>query len=51
MAILMLLIPISIVLVGIAAWAFIWAVKHRQFNDLDKQAVDILVDESGRTDT
>ncbi len=45
MTILTLLIPVSIVLIGVAVWAFIWAVNHRQFDDLDKQAVDILSDE------
>ena len=44
MEILWLLIPISMLLVGTAAWAFIWAVNHRQFENLDKQAVDILND-------
>ena len=47
MEILALLIPLSIVLVGGAAWAFIWAVNHRQFDDLDKQAMDILNDDWG----
>ena len=47
MEILVLLIPLSIILLGIAAWAFIWAVNHRQFEDLDKQAMDILFDDSG----
>ncbi len=46
MNILMLLIPLSIVLLSVAAWAFIWAVNHRQFENLDKQAVDILAEES-----
>ena len=44
MEILALLIPISMVLVGAAAWAFLWAVDHRQFEDLDNKAMDILND-------
>lgn len=47
MEILVLLIPLSILMVGAAAWAFIWAVNHRQFDDLDKQAMDILNEEPG----
>ncbi|XOV83358.1 MAG: cbb3-type cytochrome oxidase assembly protein CcoS [bacterium] len=47
MEILVLLIPLSIVLVGLAGWAFIWAVNNRQFDDLDKQAMDILMDDTG----
>ena len=50
MEILVLLIPLSIVLVGLAAWAFVWAVNNRQFDDLDKQAMDILNDEPGDSD-
>lgn len=30
-----LLIPLSIILVGIAVWAFFWAVNKGQFEDLD----------------
>jgi cbb3-type cytochrome oxidase maturation protein len=45
MTILLLLIPISLVLLGIAIWAFIWAVRRGQFDDLDSAALDILVDD------
>ena len=48
MTILTLLIPVSFALIGLAIWAFIWAVNSRQFDDLDKQAVDILTDESSK---
>jgi len=47
MRILLLMIPISIVLLGIAIWAFVWAVRRGQFDDLDTPALDILVDEDG----
>ncbi|MCK7592762.1 cbb3-type cytochrome oxidase assembly protein CcoS [Pseudomarimonas salicorniae] len=46
MRILVVLIPISLVLLGIAVWAFIWAVRRGQFDDLDTPAVDVLADES-----
>jgi len=42
---LLLMIPISIVLLGIAIWAFVWAVRRGQFDDLDTPALDILVEE------
>lgn len=45
MSILLLLIPLSLVLLGIAVWAFVWAVRRGQFDDLDAAALDILVDE------
>lgn len=45
MTILLLLIPISLVLLGIAIWAFVWAVRRGQFDDLDTPALDILTDD------
>ena len=45
MTILLLLVPISLLLLGIAIWAFVWAVKCGQFDDLDTPALDILVDD------
>jgi len=44
MRILLLMIPISILLLGIAIWAFVWAVRRGQFDDLDTPALDILVE-------
>ena len=46
MNILLLLVPISIVLLGIAIWAFAWAVRRGQFDDLDTPALDILADDT-----
>jgi len=45
MNILLLLIPLSVALLGLAVWAFAWAVRRGQFDDLDTPAIDILVDE------
>lgn len=45
MNILLLLIPISLVLLGVAVWAFVWAVRRGQFEDLDTPALDVLCDE------
>jgi cbb3-type cytochrome oxidase maturation protein len=45
MTILLLLIPLSLLLLVAAAWAFIWAVRKGQFEDLDTPALDILVDD------
>ncbi len=39
---LFLLVPISLVLLGIAIWAFVWAVRSGQYDDLDSPAIDIL---------
>jgi cbb3-type cytochrome oxidase maturation protein len=39
------LIPITIVLVGLSIWAFLWSARNDQFEDLDKQAYSILFDD------
>ena len=48
MNILLLLIPISLALIGVAIWAFVWAVRRGQFENLDAAALDVLVDEPPR---
>ena len=45
MNILLLLIPISLLLIGVAVWLFVWAVRRGQFDDLDTPAIDILRDD------
>ena len=45
MNILLLLVPLSVMLLGVAIWAFVWAVRRGQFDDLDTPAIDILADE------
>lgn len=44
MNILLMLVPLSLVLLGVAVAAFVWAVKRGQFDDLDTPALDILED-------
>lgn len=44
MSILFVLVPLSLALLGIAVWAFIWAVGNGQFDDLDSPAYRILMD-------
>lgn len=50
MNILLLLVPLSLVLLGAAIWAFVWAVRRGQFDDLDTPPLDILVDDSAPRD-
>jgi cbb3-type cytochrome oxidase maturation protein len=45
MSIVFVLIPVSLVLVGFGAWAFFWAVRTGQFDELDSAAWEILVDD------
>ena len=42
---LLILIPLSLVLLLAAIWAFAWAVRRGQFDDLDTPAIDILRDD------
>ena len=49
MNILLLLVPLSVLLLGVAVWAFAWAVRRGQFDDLDTPAIDILADDRAPT--
>lgn len=44
---LVILIPVSIVFISIAAAIFVWAVNHKQFEQLDKHGFDIFEEDSG----
>ncbi len=45
MEILYLLIPLSLALVGVIVWMFLWAVRSGQFDDLEGPAHQILMDD------
>lgn len=45
MTILYMLIPLGLVLLGVAVWAFMWAVRSGQFDDLEGPAHRILMDD------
>ncbi len=45
MDILYLLVPISLVIMGIAVWVFLWAIRSGQFEDLEGPAHRILMDD------
>ena len=45
MEIIYLLIPLSLLLLGVALWGFFWAVKSGQFDDMDSPALSILQDD------
>ncbi len=51
MIILYLLIPLGLVLLVAALWAFFWAVRHGQFDDLDTPGVQVLLDDDRAPDT
>jgi cbb3-type cytochrome oxidase maturation protein len=45
MSILYLLIPLGMVFLGVAIWAFLWAVRSGQFDDMEGPAHRILMDD------
>ncbi len=45
MSIIFVLIPIAVLLVMIGLAIFFWAVRSKQFDDLDKEGFSILFDE------
>lgn len=45
MSIIAVLIPVTLVLVGFGIWAFFWAVRSGQFEELDVPGWEILVEE------
>jgi cbb3-type cytochrome oxidase maturation protein len=47
MEIIYLLIPVSLVLVGVIVWVFLWAVRSGQFDDMEGPAHQILMDDDG----
>jgi cbb3-type cytochrome oxidase maturation protein len=50
MSILYLLIPLGLVLLVLSLWAFFWAVRQGQFDDLESPAVSILLDDDRSPD-
>jgi cbb3-type cytochrome oxidase maturation protein len=50
MNVLLLLIPLSLLLLLAAIWAFTWAVKNEQFDDLDTPPLDILASDEDERD-
>ena len=45
MEIIYLLIPLSLILVGVIVWIFLWAVRSGQFDDMEGPAHQILMDD------
>ena len=45
MSSLYLLIPLALVLLTLSVWAFFWAVRRGQFDDLESPALQILLDD------
>ncbi|HYB66222.1 MAG TPA: cbb3-type cytochrome oxidase assembly protein CcoS [Steroidobacteraceae bacterium] len=45
MSVVYLLIPLGLLLLALSVWAYFWAVRSGQFDDLDSPGVQILLDD------
>lgn len=48
MEIVFILIPVSVVIIVVSLWGFVWSVKNDQYEDLDKEAHRILFNDEER---
>lgn len=48
MTVIYILIPIAILFTAVAIYLFFWAVKTEQFDDLEKQGMSILFDDTDK---
>lgn len=48
MEILIFLVPLASLVVAAAVWAFIWALRRGQFDDLDSPAWRVVLDDQER---
>jgi len=45
MSILYVLIPLAVMLLGVAIWALLWAIKNGQFDDLESHGWSVVLDD------
>ena len=45
MSMLYVLIPLAVVLLALAVWALLWAIKSGQFDDLDSHGWSVVLDD------
>jgi cbb3-type cytochrome oxidase maturation protein len=45
MEVIFILVPVSMIIISVALWAFVWSVKNDQFEDLEKEAHSILFED------
>ena len=48
MSTLFIVVPLALLVVGAAVWAYIWAARRGQFDDLETPALRMLRDDEGR---
>ena len=45
MSILYVLIPLAVILLALAVWALLWAIKNGQFDDLETHGWSVVLDD------
>ena len=45
MSILYVMIPLAVVLLAVAVWALLWAIKNGQFDDLETHGWSVVLDD------
>ncbi|MCC7388341.1 MAG: cbb3-type cytochrome oxidase assembly protein CcoS [Phycisphaerales bacterium] len=45
MSVMYIVLPLALLFAGLAVWAFIWAVRHGQLDDLQTPAARMLLDD------
>ena len=45
MSMLYVLIPLAVMLLGVAVWALLWAIKSGQFDDLESHGWSVVLDD------
>jgi len=45
MSMLYVLIPLAVLLLAVAVWALLWAIKSGQFDDLESQGWSVVLDD------
>lgn len=48
MSIIYIMIPLGLVLVGLAVWALLWAIRSGQFDDLESQGWSVVLDDDSK---
>ena len=48
MSMLYVLIPLAMMLLGVAVWALIWAIRSGQFDDLESHGWSVVLDDDQR---
>jgi len=51
MSMLYVLIPLALLLLSVAVWALLWAIRSGQFDDLDSQGWSVVLDEDKKAGT